>query len=464
MKDLTQGRIDLHLLRMSGAFLLNMLMGVLFSLANLYWVGHLGAHAQAALVLAGLPVMLLLTLMPVVSVGAGIRIAHAVGAQDQPLAERIFNEAFGAALIGIAIVAAVAWTQRDAVGRLMTGDARTVALIAEYYRWFIPSVVVQLPLFVMAIALEFTGDVRAGTLAQTAVVVLNAVLAPVLMFGWLGLPPLGLTGTGLASFVACGLTMLGLAVYVARPGAYLRLRPAVWLSRPRELWSALKIGLPTGMEGALVAGYLMVIALLLRPFGPEEQAAFGIGHRVFQAALMPLMALSSALGVLVGQSHGAGLHERVRATLRSGLLLGLAVAPVLLAVIEAFAPWICARFSDDAAVIAAGSAFLRIGALTLIPSAIAYVAFAVLAGTGNTRPSLYTQLVYASLVVLPALLLASVPGFAPRSLWWVMVGAGCVQAAMAAYFLRRQFGPRALTATLPAATTPAALPVTGTSP
>jgi putative MATE family efflux protein len=439
MKDLTQGRIEAHLLRMSGAIFLSMLMGVQFSLVNIYWLGQLGSRAQAAVTLAGIPMMLLFTLMPIISMGSGILISHAVGAKDQTRANLIFNEAFGASLIVMALIGAIAWVERETFGAAMTTDPETAALIATYFEWFIPSIVVQIPLFVLAMALEFTGDVRAGTIAQTATVVLNAIITPILMFGWFGAPSMGIAGAGLAAFIACGIIMLGLVAYSFRKASYLSLQPRIWFKRPQELWGALKVGLPTGIESGLVAAYLLVVALLLRPFGPVEQAAFGIGHRLFQAALMPLMALSSATCVLVGQSYGAGLASRVRDTLRISLTLGLIVAPFLLLVFESFAPWICSQFSDDAAVIAAGAVFLRIGALTLIPSSVAYAIFAVLSGMGNTRASLFTQIVYAVLVVVPAYGLSTMPGFKPSWLWTVMVGAGCVQALMAWYFLRKHF-------------------------
>ena len=65
-------------------------------------------------------------------------------------------------------------------------------------------------------------------------------------------------------------------------------------------------------------------------------------------------------------------------------------------------------------------------------------------------------------VVVPALLLAPVPGFAPHWLWVVMVVAGCVQATMAAYFLRRQFGAGAPAAASPS--TPEPVPTAGALP
>lgn len=442
MRDLTTGRIETHLARMSGAILLNMLAGNLFALINLYWLGRLGPHAQAAVTLAGFPMMLLLTLMPIVGVGAGILISHAVGGGDRARANRIFNEAFGAALLFMAAFGTVAWIERDTFGRLLTSDADTAALISTYFRWFVPAIVVQLPMYIVASALEFTGNVRTGTIAQLSTLALNAVLAPLLMFGWLGLHALGVAGTGMATFLACGLTMIGVLAWFARSDTYLRLQPAVWMSRPRELWGALKIGLPTGIESAIVAVYLLAIALLLRPFGADEQAAFGVGQRVFQSLLMPLMALSSATCVIVGQSHGAGLADRVRDTLRRSLRVGLVLAPVMLLAIELGAPWLCGLFTDDAAVAAACARFLRIAAITLLPSAVSYLVFAALSGTGYTRASLFTQIVYASTVVVMAFVLSRLPGFRPAWLWTTMAAAGFVQAGMAVWFARRHFGRR----------------------
>ena len=438
MQDLTEGSIGKHLLRMSGALLLSALTGTLLALANFYWLGRLGVTAQAAVTLAAMPVMLVMTLLPILSMGTGVLVSHAVGAKDRERANRIFNETFGASLLAAVLVALVMWINRAAFSHFMTADEATATLIASYYRWLVPSIAIQVPMLVLAAALEFTGNVRAATLAQSGTVVLNALLTPVLMLGWLGAPRLGIDGAGLAPLLSCGAALLALLVYLAREGSYLTMRPAIWLSRPTELWSALKIGLPTGIESGVVALCLLVIGLMLRPFGPTDQAAFGIGQRVFQAGLMPLSALSGAICVVVGQNYGAKLPARVRDTVRKGLLFGLAVAPALLVAFEGFAPWICGRFSDDPAVIAAAATFVRITALGLIPACTAFIAFAVLSGMGNTRASLLAQLVYVALVIVSTAALSQLPGFQPFWIWIVMVVAGLVQALLGWLFLRRE--------------------------
>jgi putative MATE family efflux protein len=442
MRDLTVGPIAWHLLAVSGAQLINLLAGVLFALSNVYWVGQLGAEAQAAVTLAAIPIMLVLTLLPIVSVGMSILVSHAVGAKDQRRANRIFNEAFGVALLVTAAIAAIAWSLRESFADLLTADPRTAASIAAYYRWFVPSVVVQIPLLLTAAAYGASGHIRVATFAQTGTVLLNVGLAPVLIFGWFGCPALGVEGAGLASFIACAIFMLGLILYSLRGGSYLRLQPKDWFERPRELRGALRIGLPTGLEGGVVAAYMMVIALLMRPFEPAEMAGFGIGQRVMQAGLLPLMALSSAIGIVVGQNFGAGSGRRVRQAVRSGLPIALVVAPVLLLLFQAAPQWIVSHFSSDVDAIEAAVVFLRSVAFSLVPAAVAYVAFGVLAGMGNTRPALYGSMAYALLVVAPGWLASQFPGFDPVWLWRIMVAANVAQAAVALYFLQHAFGRR----------------------
>ncbi|KRC34952.1 MULTISPECIES: MATE family efflux transporter [unclassified Lysobacter] len=440
MRDLTEGPIAAHLLRMSGVLLLNSLAGTVFSLVNIYWLGKLGPTAQAAVTLAAMPIMLVLILLPVLSMGAGVLISHAVGAKDRVRVDRIFNEAFGASSIVSALVALLAWANREAFSGLMTADAATAAVIASFYSWFIPSIAIQIPMLVLASMLEFTGNVKAGAIAQVGTVALGAMLTPALMFGWSGLPAMGAAGAGLASLLSCAAVMLVLLAYFTRKDAYLRMRPAIWFARPRELWTALKIGVPAGIGSGVVSVSLLTIGLMLRPFGPIEQAGFGIGQRAFQAGLMPLTALAGAICIVAGQNYGAGLRERVSRTLRIGLLFAGVLVPVLLIVSEGFAPWIGSRFSSDPQVIAASASFLRIAALDLIPLGMASVVFAVLSGMGNTRAGLMAQLLHMTLLVSLACGLSLLAGFRPTWIWWAMVAAGSSQAMMAWWFLRREFG------------------------
>ena len=86
-----------------------------------------------------------------------------------------------------------------------------------------------------ASALRGIGDFKPGMIVQTATVVLNIVLAPVLMFGWGTGHPLGVAGTAIASFVAVVVGVLGLIVYVVRKRGYLEFVRREWRAAARDV-------------------------------------------------------------------------------------------------------------------------------------------------------------------------------------------------------------------------------------
>ena len=159
---------------------------------------------------------------------------------------------------------------------------------------------------------------------QTATVIINIVLAPALMFGWIGTAPMGVAGAGLASFVAIIVGTIWLAYYFFDAASYLKLHPHF---RPNAgMWGqVLKIGLPAGVEFALIAVYLFVVYTVSRPFGAAAQAGFGIGQRIIQAGFMPVVALGFAVAPVAGQNFGARKAERVRETFKRAALMAAGI-------------------------------------------------------------------------------------------------------------------------------------------
>src|SRR5207249_7990981 len=94
MKDLTQGSVIKHLLHMSAFLAASMLVQTLYLLADLYWVGHLGKEAIAAVGVAGNLTLIVLALTQMLGVGTTTLMSQAAGRKDQPHAEVVFNQSF----------------------------------------------------------------------------------------------------------------------------------------------------------------------------------------------------------------------------------------------------------------------------------------------------------------------------------------------------------------------------------
>jgi len=270
-------------------------------------------------------------------------------------------------------------------------------------------------------------------------VILNIVLAPVLIFGWGPVPPLGVAGAALATFIAIAIGVVWMALYFWPADSYLKFTPREWTPRLRLWADMLKIGLPAGAEFALMAVYLMLVYAVSRPFGAAAQAGFGIGMRILQACFLPVVALGFAVSPVAGQNFGARQSARVRETFRTGA--GIAAASML---VLAMAVWFWGDamvrvFTADPAAVAVGEEYLHIVAFNFVASGVIFVSSSMFQAMGNTIPSLITSGARILIVAVPVLLLAGTPGFALRWIWYISAAAVVVQLTMNLLLLKREF-------------------------
>src|SRR5213080_400745 len=354
MKDLTQGSVTTHLLHMSAFMAVSMFVQTLYLLADLYWVGHLGKEAIAAIGVAGNLTMIVLALTQMLGVGTTTLISQAAGRKDQTRAELVFNQSFIMSILIALVLGVVGFILRPAYCDWLSADATTATLAKAYLLWFLPGLLLQFPLVALGSALRATGIIKPAVGFQVLSVLLNIVLAPLLIFGIGPWPKLGVTGAALATFISILVADVLMVIYFEKKYHYLRFRFPLF--RPQtKIWSGmLRIGVPAGAEFMLLFVYILLVYAIIRGFGPAAQAGFGIGARVMQAFFLPVVALSFAVSPVVGQNFGGRKADRVRHAVYSGLLLASAVMLVLALITELMPRTMIRFFSSDAAVIQFG--------------------------------------------------------------------------------------------------------------
>src|SRR5690606_37913959 len=95
----------------------------------------------------------------------------------------------------------------------LAADAWTATLARDYLAWFIPAMALQFPVATMGAALRGTGQFKPGMVVQTATVIINIVITPMLMFGWPVGPARGVSGAALGTFIALVVANVWLAAY-----------------------------------------------------------------------------------------------------------------------------------------------------------------------------------------------------------------------------------------------------------
>ena len=442
MQDLTTGSLTRHLLKTTGFMLVTMVFQTLYFLIDLYWVGQLGKEAVAGVGIAGNLNFVTLAVTQMLSVGITTLVSHATGQKDRDRACLIFNQSQVLSMIVGVLFFVVGMATRSLYVNALGPDAVTARLAADYLLYFIPAMALQFAIVAMGAALRGTGNFRPGMIVSTASVILNMVLAPFLIFGWVTHRPYGVAGAAISTLIAVVVATIWLTFYFLPADSYLKFVRADW--KPNfTLWKKmLGIGLPAGAEFLLLAVYLFIVYIVSRPFGAAAQAGFGIGMRIVQAGFMPVVALGFSVAPVAGHNFGARQPARVRATFRAAALMAIADMLLLTVICQLEAAPLIRVFSKDSQVIDVGVEYLRIVSWTFPASGVIFVGGSMFQALGHTLPALIASFARIVLVGIPAFILAQVPGFQLHWIWYLSVTALIVQLAVNQLLLFREFGRR----------------------
>lgn len=442
MQDLTSGSVTRHLLKTTSFMLVTMVFQTLYFLIDLYWVGRLGTDAVAAVGIAGNLTFIVLAATQMLGVGTTTMVSHAVGRKDHDGACVMFNQSqVLSILVGVAFFI-IAMLTRVSYSNSMSADAETARLAAEYLLWFIPAMALQFALVAMGAALRGVGNFKPTMVVSTVTVIINMVLAPFLIFGWVTGHAFGVAGAAISSLIAIVIGVIWLGTYFLPRDSYLKFMLADWKPRIATWKRMIAIGLPSGFEFVLMAVYIAIVYVIAKPFGPAAQAGFGIGGRIVQAGFMPVVALGFSVAPVAGQNFGARERARVIDTYKHGAMIATAFMVLFTILCHIFPVAMVQVFSKDAAVIGVGEEYLRIISLNYVASGLIFVNSSMFQAMGNTIPSLVTSSVRIVLVAIPAVLLARLANFDLTWVWWLSVASVFVQLGLSSFLLRREFSRR----------------------
>lgn len=225
---------------------IGMVFQTLYYLVDLFFVGQLGDAAVAGLTSAGNVGFLIMAVTQILGVGTMALIAQASGRKDREDANLIFNQSLGQAALCALGTVVFGYLLAGPYMNTLGADAATIDAGMTYLYWFLPGLGLQFALISMGSALRGTGIVNPTIVVQVSTVVLNAILSPIMIAGWLTGRPMGLVGAGLSTTISVAVAVLMMLVYFVRLERYVVFN--VSMLRPR--WGAWKRILAVGLPPA----------------------------------------------------------------------------------------------------------------------------------------------------------------------------------------------------------------------
>ena len=378
--SLTDEPIPLLVRRIAIPASVGFFFNTMYNFVDTYCAGMISTDALAALSLSFPVFFILLSAGSGLSQGTTALMANALGQKDDDTARRIFAQALTFAVVIGLVLSAAGLVVVEPLFRLLGAEGAYLTVAMDFMNVILYGGVFFILQMALNAALNAHGDTKLYRNVLIGAFLANCVLNPVLMFGWTGLPPLGVAGIALATVLVQIGSCFVLWYGIKKRGFCQPLTPALFKPEPVLLRQIAGQALPAAMNMLTVALGIFVITWYVKHFGKEAVAAYGIATRIEQVVLLPTIGLNFAVLSLVGQNNGAGrldrVHEAWHTCLRYGIGLMLAGGVLLYFVRHHAMAW----FTNDAYVIEHGGNYLSIAAITLCAYPILFLTVFLLQG------------------------------------------------------------------------------------
>jgi putative MATE family efflux protein len=418
--------------------IITMLSESLVGLVDMLFVARLGAPSVAAVgvgaqIFGGVAVT-----MTAVGTGTLALVARAIGAARLGEAERVLGQSIvvAAALAAVVVVPVIVYA-----GPLVAafGIAPEVAeLGAGFVRIVMLSIPASSVIFVIASGLRGAGDTRTPLLIGLTVNALNVAGNYVFIFGKLGMPALGVRGSGVATAVAFTAGMAFALSLLASGRLRMRIGWADLKLHRDTIRRVLAIGYPAAAEQLLMQFGFFVYLLFAARYGTDAIAAYFIGVRILALSFLPGFGFAAAASALVGQNLGAGQPHRAEAAGWHATWMAVALMSTTGVVIFFLAEDIAHFFVDTPAVVAGTVSFIHMLAASQPLMAIDFTLGGALRGAGDTRFPLLTVLIaFYGCRLGMSLLVVGVLHLSLVWLWAALIGDYVARASLKTWRFRR---------------------------
>ena len=382
-------------------FVLTQLLFTTMGIVDAAIVGRLGATPLAAVGISGTWLWTLVSFFLGASSIVQTFVAQEHGSgRDRSCGAWAWHGLFSTVPFALAS-AALLLVGADGIADWIAAGESVGGLAAGYLRARAVGIVGLTAAVSMASFFRGIGDARTPLVATAIANAVNVALDLGLVYGWFGLPALGVVGAGIATSIAEWL-YLGLIAYAFARRAIRDRFQTGWQS-PRldsvvRLW---RIGLPVGGQWVIE---MLAFSLFMTFVARMGDAALAASHAFGQLASVSFMlaaGIATATATLVGRYIGAGELERAEERFDSSLVLGGTTGALLALLFVAFPERLVELFTSDPQVVALGIPLLAIGAFYQLFDAFSVLSDGALRGAGDTRWPFVVRCLASWLIFLP---------------------------------------------------------------
>ena len=283
--------------------------------------------------------------------------------------------------------------------------------------------------------LQATGRTVYSMITQLTGAITNIILDPILIFGLLGFPKLGIAGAAWATVIGqcVGAVVAVMLNHFKNPEVHLRLRHI----RPngRLMGEITAISIPSIIMSCISSLTCFVMNMILIAYSSTAVAVFGVYFKLQSFVFMPVFGLNNGMVPIIAYNYGAQKPERIHKTIRLGMVYAVAIMVVGLLVFQLIPKELLRMFDASDAMLEIGAPALRIMSLAFVFAGIGIASSSACQAFGYSVYSMLISIARQIVVLIPAAYLLSLTGVL-RSIWFAFPIAEIVSLFLSLFFLR----------------------------
>ena len=418
--------------------MISMLVQALYNVVDSVFVSRLSENALTAVSLAFPLQNLMIAVGAGTTVGMNALLSRALGAKEQDKADRAANTGIFLALCSFVVFCVFGLLFSPIFFRLQTDVAEIVTAGTAYGQICLGASIGLFCQFTFERLLQSTGRTHLSMCTQIIGAVINIILDPILIFGLLGAPRMGVAGAAVAT--VSGQCVAAVVALILN----LKCNPEIHLSLKRVRFhgptvkNIYRIGLPSIIMMSIGSVMVFGVNRILISFTTTATAVFGAYFKLQSFIFMPVFGLNNAMVPIVAYNYGAKKADRMKRTVKLSILSAVVIMAVGLATFELIPGTLLSFFDASENMLAIGIPALRIIALSFLFAGFCIISMSVCQAIGNPLYSLIVSVCRQLVVLLPVAWLLSHTGNL-NLVWLAFPIAELFSLTLCTVFLRRVY-------------------------
>ena len=437
-KENKMGTMPVHklLLDMSLPMMIAMLVQALYNIIDSIFVAQISENALSAVSLAFPMQNFMIAVATGTGVGVNALLSKCLGAKRFNIANKTANSSLFLTLMNWIIFVLVGLFIAKPFLRGQTDVAEIVTLGTTYLRI---CCIASLGIFAeicLERLLQATGRTIFTLGTQATGAIINIILDPILIFGWFGMPAMGIAGAALATVIG-QFVAAALALYCnIHKNHEIKFDFKNIIPTKFILYQVYKVAIPSILMVSIGSVMMFFINRILAVFTTTAIAVFGVYFKLQSFIFMPIFGMNNGMVPIVAYNFGARKRERIIHTVKLAIKYAIGMMLIGFFIFQIIPDKLLLLFNASPDMIAIGVPALRLISICFLLAGFNIICSSVFQALGNGVYSLIVSAVRQLVLLVPVAFLLSKTGILNR-IWLAFPIAEVGAAILCIFFLRK---------------------------